>query len=39
MSERIPELIALIRAHRRRLETVYRSEASGGLKAGDMANR
>ena len=28
MSERIPELIALIRAHRRRLETVYRSVES-----------
>ena len=39
MSEGISELIALIRAHHRRLETVYRSEAGGGLKAGDMANR
>ena len=28
MSERIPELIALIRAHHRRLETVYRSVES-----------
>ena len=28
MSEAIPELVALIRAHRRRLETVYRSMES-----------